>query len=271
MLRLITGLGIGLAFLFGQAYGQMSSAFIGGWPGVCENNACHDDGQPLSDPPASTRERVLEHQLVSPTCPTDLIYLVFKHPTNTGGPPLDQRLAKEMAARFAEAQKWAQTQICADFFGCDGECLPVGLEIKHYAHQSGPGYLSIFRVERLNGNKRQGYRLKGSTRYSFHNYRLADGGDLTLEEIFPEPAKSLPLFWAKVEKSLLARQKCPLTSYSINDHRVKTTVLAPNDLILSRLGATIALTGRSPCQSQAVDIATPEMLAIGANPALWGR
>ncbi|MDR2140461.1 MAG: hypothetical protein LBR11_01475 [Deltaproteobacteria bacterium] len=271
MTRLVLGLALSLALLSGQALGHLQSAFLGGWPGVCENDICYDDGQPLSDPPASIHEQVLEHQLVSSTCPTDLIYLVIKHPSNTGSPPLDQRLAKEMAVRFEQASKWAQSLICNDFFGCQGECLPVGLEIKHHIHQSGPGYLSAFRVERVNGNSRQGSRLRGQATYSFHNYRLADGGDLSLPEIFPDPEKSLPLFWAKVAKSLAAVGNCPLTSFSINKRRVRLNALEPNDLLLSRGGATIALTTKSPCRPQAVDLAWSEMVAIGANPALWGR
>jgi hypothetical protein len=272
MPRLIVGLGIGLALLLsGQALGYVESAFLGGWPGVCENDACYDDGQPLSDPPATVHELVLEHQLVSPTCPTDLIYLVIKHPTNTGSPPLDQRLANEMADRFERAKKWAQSLICADFFGCDGECLPVGLEIRHHAHQSGPGYLSLFRVERLSGNRRQNSYLKGSTRHYFFNYRLADGRDLTLEDIFSQPKKSIPIFWAKVEKSLKNLGNCPLSSFSVDNRRVKPNVLSPNDLLLSRNGATVALSAKAPCRPQAVDLAASEMIAIGANPALWGR
>ncbi|MDR0549663.1 MAG: hypothetical protein LBI10_09695 [Deltaproteobacteria bacterium] len=271
MLWLVIGLWASFVLFNGEAYGYVESAFLGGWPGVCENDTCYDDGQPTSDPPATVHELVLEHQLVSQTCPTDLIYLVFKHPSNTGSPALDQRLATEMSKRFEGALKWAESLSCADFFGCEGECLPVGLEIRHYVQQSGPGYLSTFRVERLNGNNRQGFRLKGSARYSFHNYRLTDGGDLTINDIFPEPNKSIPLFWAKVAQSLKNKGDCPLNSYKVNNRRVKLSALEPNDLLLSRRGATVSLEARAPCRPRAVDLAASELIALGADPALWGR
>jgi hypothetical protein len=176
-----------------------------------------------------------------------------------------------MSARFDQALKWAASLACADFFGCGGECLPVGLEIKHHLHQSGPGYLSAFRVERLNGNYRQGSRLKGSARYSFHNYRLSDGADLPIEEIFPDPKKSAPLFWAKVAKSLKTVGNCDLSAFKVNGRRVKAEAILPNDLLLSRGGATVALEAQAPCRPQAVDLAASEMIGLGANPALWGR
>ncbi|MDR1578388.1 MAG: hypothetical protein LBT86_09240 [Deltaproteobacteria bacterium] len=271
VMGLAIGLAIGLAVFSGQAQGQIRSAFLGGWPGVCENDTCYDDGQPLSDPPLSIHERVLEHQLVSPTCPTDLIYIVIKYPANSGGVLLDTRVSNEMTARFEQAKKWALSLVCNDFFGCEEECLPVGLEIRHYVHQSAPGFLSLFRVERINGNQRQKARLKGTVRASFHNYRLSDGSDLSLADIFVDPKKSIPLFWDKVKKSLATKGDCPIAKYTVNKRSVKTDVLKPDDLLLSQGGATVVLDTTYPCRPRAVDLAFPEMIDIGAKPELWGR
>jgi hypothetical protein len=271
MPRLLISLGLGLVLLSGQALGYIQSAFLGGWPGACENNICYDDGQPLSDPPSAIHEQVLEHQLVSSTCPTDLIYLVIRYPANTGSSPLDTRLSREMGVRFDSAKKWAQTLICNDFFGCEGECRPIGLEIKHYVHQSGPGYLSAFRVERFNGNYRQDKNLPGTVKYSFHNYRLSDGQDLILTDIFPEPEKSVPEFWSNAERSLKRAGNCELNKFTISGHRISRTGLAPDDLLLSKLGATVALEGQGACRSQAVDFPVSEMIRLGAAPDLWGR
>jgi hypothetical protein len=262
---------LGLASLLGQAEGQIRSAFLGGWPGVCESDVCFDDGQPWSKPPARLIERAFEHQLVSPTCPTDLVYIAIKFPANTGNEALDLRLSGDMEARFEQAKNWASSLICADFFGCDDACLPVGLEIRHYIHQSGPDYLSALRVEKIFGNARKGAKLKGSVKETFHNYSLKNGQDLTIEDIFPEPKKSIPLFWAKVAKSLANNGQCPLTKFTSRDRRVRTDALKPDDLLLSQDGATVVLEAAYPCRPQAVDLAFSDLIALGANPALWGR
>jgi hypothetical protein len=194
---------------------------------------------------------------------------VVKYPANTGSLPLDNRLAREMAARFGAAEQWALNLVCRDFFGCDDECRPIGLEIKHHVQQSGRRYLSAFRVERFNGNYRRNAHLKGTVEYSFHNYRLKDGGDVTLEEIFRDPKKSLPLFWEQVERALSATGNCGLSRFKVNNRRINRSNLSANDILLSRGGATIALEAPSPCRPQAVDLSSSEMIRLGASPDLW--
>ncbi|MDR1111244.1 MAG: hypothetical protein LBP92_11265 [Deltaproteobacteria bacterium] len=251
----------------------MSSQFLGGWPGLCEDDQCYDDGTPASDPPPEIRRHILQHQLTSPTCPTDLIYVFLEYPGNTGSAALDARLAKSMEQALRDYKSKANGLTCNDFEGCLGHCLPVGFEIKQYIQRPGPGYLSIFRVERFIGNFRQNRHIRGTVSYKFENYSLETGAPLRLADIFAGPAKAVPLFWAKVDELVSRGGDCSVKHLRVSGRRVSGQRLEPGDLILTRGGATVALSGQGsgPCRSQAVDLSVEDMLSVGAFPALWGR
>jgi hypothetical protein len=257
----------------GAASAYMRSEVLGGWPGICEDGQCYDDGTPLSDPPPESRRRLLQHQLSSPSCPTDLVYISLQYPEGTGSPALDKRLAVDMERRFAAYKRKALELTCNDFDGCLGYCLPVGMEIRHYVHQSSPGHLSIFEVERFIGNFRRNRHYRGTTSWSFANYSLATGKPLELKEIFPDPGQSVPKLWAKVDEALAASGNCPSSQMTVSGKRVSAKRLSPADLLLTRRGATVAVTAAKAgaCQSQAVDLDVESMLEIGAAPSLWGR
>jgi hypothetical protein len=247
------------------------SDWLGGWPGICEDSACADDGTPLSDPPPDIRRNIIEHQLKSPACPTDLVFITIEYPENTGSLALDVRLADEASERFAEARKLALKLSCNDLLdGCGGLCLPAGVESRHYLHQSAPWTLSSFRVDRFIGNFRRGRHERGTVGYAFANYSLAAGRELGVKEIFPDPAGAAKLFWARADEVLKSRGACPSASYRLNG-RAAGKDLEAGDVLLSRRGATLALyTGRDKkCVPQALDLSKEEMAALGASPLLW--
>jgi hypothetical protein len=249
----------------------ISSEWLGGWPGICEDSACHDDGTPLTDPPPDVRRNILEHQLASPICPTDLVFVTVEYPGNTGSEALDALFAEDATARFRLAMKRALRLSCNDLIeGCGGVCLPAGLESRYYLHQPSPWTLSVFRVDRFIGNFRRGRHERGTVEYSFENYSLASGRDLELKEIFPDPADSAPRFWARTDEILKARGVCPSARYRVAG-RPAGKGLRPGDVLLSRNGATLALyTGADKsCVPQALDIPRREMIALGASPHLW--
>ncbi|MDR2386168.1 MAG: hypothetical protein LBE80_01110 [Deltaproteobacteria bacterium] len=249
----------------------MTSQFLGGFPGLCEDDQCYDNGRPLSQPPPDLTRHILQHQLTSPTCPTDLIWISLEYPGNTGSPALDANLAKAMEGTFNDHKNRADSLSCNDFEGCLGHCLPVGFEIKQYVHQSSPEYLSIFRVERFLGNFRQNRHIRGTVNYVFENYSLISGEKLRLKDIFVKPNRAVPKFWAKVSQLIAKDSGCSLRNLRLKGRSISTGHLEPGDLILTRGGATIALTAQasSPCRSQALDLSVAEMLEIGAYPALW--
>ncbi|MDR2442081.1 MAG: hypothetical protein LBE31_00995 [Deltaproteobacteria bacterium] len=269
-----------LAFLISLALIDASSAsaylrseYLGGWPGLCEGQHCYDDGTPLSEPPPDSQRRILEHQLVSPTCVTDLVYITIDYPENTGSFALDQRLEAAMKKKFAAFKAKSMELTCNDFDGCQGRCLPVGFEIKNYVHQSSEKYLSIFQVERFIGNIRRNRQIRATVTYSFANYDLTTGAPLTLKDIFPNANQSVPKFWSKVDELLKAADNCPAKRLLISGRKITGVHLTPTDLILTRGGATIALTTpkAGTCRPQALDIDVKTMIELGARPALWGR
>jgi hypothetical protein len=229
-----------LLILFNQAplLAFMSSKHLGGFPGQCEDDQCYDDGTPLADPPPEISRHILQHQLTSPTCSTDLIWISLEYPGNTGSAALDARLAKAMEKVFKNYRNRADNLTCNDFEGCMGHCLPVGFEIKQYVHQSGPGYLSIFRVERFIGNFRQNKHIRGTVTYSFENYTLQTGALLRLKDIFVNPITAVPLFWEKVGQQISKEGGCSLKNLKVNGRGISSRHLEPRDLILTRGGAT---------------------------------
>jgi hypothetical protein len=253
----------------------MTSRYLGGFPGLCEDQRCFDDGQPFSDPPPEVSRNILQHQLTSPTCPTDLVYIYLEYPSNTGSAVLDALIARNMDRIFADYKKRSVAMSCNDFEGCRGHCLPAGFEIKHYLQRSGPGYLSVFRVDRFIGNFRPTGHLKGTVDYKFENYSLISGAPLTLKDVFNNPKEAIPLFWQKVEASIQTEGKnpCLLKNYRIAGRSISARRLEPGDFLLTRGGATVALVNDrpGPCPSQAIDLSIEDMLEIGAFQALWGR
>jgi hypothetical protein len=257
----------------GPLAAYMKSDYLGGFPGLCEDDQCYDNGVPNSDPPPEITRNILQHQLTSPTCATDLVWISLEYPGNTGSPALDARMAKAMDSLFKNYQNRAEALLCNDFEGCLGHCLPVGYEIKQYVHQSGPDYLSVFRVDRFLGNFRQNRHVRGTIAYKFENYSLKTGAPLRLKDIFANPNTAVPKFWAKVGELVSKEPGCALKSLRVNGRSISSRHLEPGDLILTRGGATVALTARAndPCRSQALDLTVPDLIEIGAFPALWGQ
>ncbi|MDR1049736.1 MAG: hypothetical protein LBP95_01390 [Deltaproteobacteria bacterium] len=252
----------------------MTSKFLGGFPGLCEDSRCFDDGQPLADPPPDVGRVILQHQLTSPTCPTDLIYIFLEYPSNTGSEALDKAVARTMDDVFDRDQKQALNLACNDFEGCRGNCLPIGFEIKHYIQRPGPGYISFFRVDRFIGNFRPDRHAKGTVEYKFENYSLKTGQKLRPKDVFENPGKAAPLFWKKVAElvSNQGQNGCSLKNYRVSQRAISNGRLETGDFILTRGGATVALIGTAPgtCVSKALDLSIQDMLDIGAFRAIWG-
>ncbi|MDR2354263.1 MAG: hypothetical protein LBF22_14115 [Deltaproteobacteria bacterium] len=268
-----------LAALLGWAlahpsYAYLKSAYLGGWPGICEDGTCIDDGTPLATPFPYIRRNILEHQLRSPTCPTDLVYITLEYPQNTGSPDLDTFLATRMAQKFREARDRALDLSCNDFDGCEGHCLPVGIESHYYLHQPSKNFLSIFQVERFIGNFRRNVHIRGTVKYIFENYSLITGKPLTLKDIFVDPRKSTPAFWKKINELLERSSNCQARDLLVSN-RPAGRDLKENDFLLSEKGLTVALwtdkKKKNNCLSQALDLSYPELLELGLNPAILGR
>ncbi|MDR2460853.1 MAG: hypothetical protein LBE38_08750 [Deltaproteobacteria bacterium] len=256
------------------AQGYLKSEYIGGWPGICENGTCFDDGTPQSAQIPDIRRNILQHNLESPTCATDLIYINIEYPENTGSPDLDAMLATTMAKKFREARDMAQKISCNDFFeGCAGKCLPVGIETKHFLQKSAPFTLSLFRVDRFIGNYRKNVHVRGTVSYNFANYDLRTGKALTIDQIFPKPQESSLLFWEYIDGILAADGNCPAKELMLEPKRPAGGALTAGDLLLSSEGATIALwsNNTAKCQSRAIDIPAAKMVAFGALEDLWAR
>ncbi|MDR3204018.1 MAG: hypothetical protein LBV23_04640 [Deltaproteobacteria bacterium] len=270
--------GLILAFLLifssSASWAYVASKFLGGWPGICEDDICHDDGAPLSFTPPEAKRRLLQHQLTSPTCPTDLVFVSLEYYSDTGSPILDKNWFNQAQGRFENYKKRAMDLVCNDFEGCSGLCLPVGFEVKVYLQQSSPSYLSVFQVERFFGNFRRERHVRGTVKYSFLNYSLISGAPLTLQDLFPKPLEAVDKIWKKVDSILEQSGNCLSKNMLLTSGRQVTPKnLTINDFLLSQNGATLALYSRGAnrrCQSQAIDLTVNELVEIGANRSLWG-
>ncbi|MDR3154926.1 MAG: hypothetical protein LBW85_11850 [Deltaproteobacteria bacterium] len=254
------------------ALAWISSEWLGGWPGICEDSSCFDDGTPLSEPPPEIRRNIIEHQLKSPVCPSDLVFITIEYPEHTGSLALDLAFAEEAAKKFGAARALALKLSCNDLIdGCGGLCLPAGVESRYFLHKSASWTLSVFRVDRFIGNFRRGRHERGTVEYSFGNYSLVSGKELKATEIFPDPASSARSLWARADMELASRGACPSSRYLASGRRPAGRDLRPRDLLLSRRGATLALyTGSDKkCLPQALDLPKSELVALGASPALW--
>jgi hypothetical protein len=131
----------------------------------------------------------------------------------------------------------------------------------------------LFEVERFIGNFRRNRHYRGQVAWSFANYSLKTGRLLALKDLFPKAALSVPKLWAKVDEMLAASGNCPSSKLLLSGRRISGQSLGAKDLILTKGGATIALTTPQPgaCKSQALDLSVETMLEIGADPVLWGR
>ena len=127
-------------------------------------------------------------------------------------------------------------------------------------------------MEKFIGNFRKRSHARGTVEYSFLNFSLRTGKLLTIREIFPDPAYSAPRFWKYADGKLREKgSPCPSSGLILPSKRPGGGEIRPEDLLLSRLGATTALWTKDPskCQSMALDIPMEDMLALGADPGLW--
>jgi hypothetical protein len=249
----------------GELSAYMDSSYLGGFPGICEDDLCRDDGAPNEEGPPHIKRTFLEHQLRSPTCPTDLVYISIEYPENTGSTDLDAILASEMGMMYDRAMRKALELSCNDIFGCEGHCLPVGFEVRHHLFVPSQRFLSLFRVERFLGNFRGKRHVRGTVKYTFQNRDLLGGKDLKGDELFKDPQASIPLLWKEVDRILLANGNCPSQKLAVNG-RVGGKGLKTGDFLLSSRGMTLALlpTKAKSCSPVAVDIPKEKLLELGS-------
>jgi hypothetical protein len=254
-----------------EAVAYLESAYLGGFPGLCEDGLCYDDGHPRPQGLPGATRNILEHQVRSEDCPTDLFFITLEYPANTGNPDLDEKLAGLARQKFEKAKIRAKELACNDFFGCAGLCLPVGAEQMYFLYQSSPNNLSVFLVDRFFGNFRGNRHVRGQVDYTFLNFEISSGLEIGIRDIFPDSRRSVPLFWDLVDKILAKSNNCPSKNFLVSGRQAQRGELRPRDLLLSSQGATLALFSRRPgtCRSQALDIPSEDMIGIGANPILW--
>jgi hypothetical protein len=257
-----------------KAFAAPISQYLGAFPGTCQAGSCPQGEEPASLPPPSLSIARLSHELSSPACLTDRIYIHQEYPTETGSLALDALFESDAKKAFEDAKAKALRMSCNDFLGgCEGYCLPIAFETRLYFQQSSPSYLSVFRVDRFTGNIRKGKSMGSTVDYSFRNYDLATGRELAAAELFPDPKASLPQFWFHVSSVLERREgSCPLGRLRLNG-RAPRGALRDRDYLLSSQGLTILLQGDGRpkgCQPQAVDVPKDALLGMGADPKVFG-
>jgi hypothetical protein len=258
----------------GLARALPPSEFLGVLPEPCQPEYCPPDN-PFSDPPSRLRLVRLSHELSSPACVTDRIFIHYEYPEGTGSPALDSYLKNQVTRKFDSAKAKALKMSCNDFFdGCGGFCLPVSFELSFFFQRSSERLLSILQVERFTGNTRRGRHLNSTVSYHFTNYDLSTGSELKLTDVYADPKKSLPLLWGKAEEILKTMgDACPLDKYLIGGKKAGGK-LGKNDFLLSRRGMSILLTNAKAgagCVSLVLDIPVEVLLETGINPELFGE
>jgi hypothetical protein len=250
------------------------SEFWGEFPEPCKQESC-DGGEPESEPPAGLTLGRLTHELSSPACLTDRIFIHHEYPQDTGSEYLDALWGSQALKGFEAAKAKALGMSCNDFLsGCEGQCLPIGFEIRLYFQSSAPGFLSILEAERFTGNTRRGRTLNSTVRFRFSNYELATGRDLSPGELFPGKGFSPKPLWGAAEAILERREgACPLARLAVQG-RPAGRDLKRGDFLLSPKGLTILLTparaNGKGCQATALDIPKETVLGLGADPRIFG-
>ncbi|MDR1041048.1 MAG: hypothetical protein LBR80_12975 [Deltaproteobacteria bacterium] len=219
-----------------------------------------------------------EESLSSHSCPDKPFPISVVYPQGfDGNGPVDLAV-KALADRFLAEAISTGEEALADLDGCDG------LEYYQYsvgslpAELPGKAYSVLWRRDSNTGGAHPVFDYVSQT-------LKADGTELLASDLFPDPAKSLPLLWKRIFADTCAKGNGTAASYYGSPECGSQAPPLPEALVpgatLDGLGHALLTTqglilnldpyeGWSWADGEmAVEIPTADLIAMGADPKLW--
>ena len=229
--------------------------------------------------------RKATHTEKSPICADNILVHTFYYPQGTGRQSVDlgikNMVVAEMNKNAAEIKKEG---FCAESECGEESCGRWPVTQTFSVHLPSPDYISVlFEESGFTGG------AHSNTVFTALNFNLKTGRELTLAEVFPDPKRSLPLYWDYVYAKWCAENdyKFPLHHDSMelceggenpdnpNLYQGAESLDDLGRLVFSPLGATLVLgpyeSGSFAAGTRTLDLPLAELLKIGASPLIWKR
>ena len=228
--------------------------------------------------------RTIKNQETAPDCSVNSLTVTLHYPQGLSA-DIDQLIEKrakdKLAAEIAEIKDggFCDKDMCGGL-----SCGAWSADETFAAHSPSPGFLSILFTE---------FSYTGgahpNTEYRVMNFKPVGQPTelraMELKDLFPDPEKSVPLYWEYVYAKWCAKfpYKFPLhyaggdcgtdsPDYP-NTYEGAKTLDDLGRLVFTPLGATMVLgpyeSGSYASGTVMLDIRKEQLIAMGANPAIW--
>lgn len=226
-----------------------------------------------------------KYQEKSPDCPANSMTFTFHYPKGLqakGNGRVDNEVSGSVQSELVEAiNEFKEGGACGKDI-CGGASCGEWISEKTFAvHTPSSGYLSILFTEFSDTGG-----AHPNTEYRVMNFR-PDGENLTLEDVFSDPAKSVPLYWDYVYAKWCAEHpdKFPLHYATMQDcgtdspdnpntYEGAKTLDDLGRLVFTSFGATLVLgpyeSGSYASGTVMLDLPKEDLIKMGADPAVWG-
>ncbi|MDR1082040.1 MAG: hypothetical protein LBQ79_14040 [Deltaproteobacteria bacterium] len=236
-------------------------------------------------PPKASSDTA-RHRSVSPRCSkSHYDYEVSFPRAIDGGGPVDKAVAARANIFLTQARDnsgvfMSSSQVCGDY-------SPESSLASFFKVSSSPYRVSSSASSVLFSVKSSMGGAEGSSGFASTNL-LSDGTEITLERLFPEPEKSLPLLWASVYGGFCTdRSTMPAFYYFLPcvsgggeipppPEPLKSpdaTLDGAGHAVLTSLGLSVHLgdyeTYTNMGDVEYLDIPKSDLLAMGADPKIW--
>ncbi|MDR1312611.1 MAG: hypothetical protein LBQ12_02700 [Deltaproteobacteria bacterium] len=224
-----------------------------------------------------------KENLLPSGCPDNPYELAAEYPQNLDdGGPVDKAVKARAEALFGKAKEKARNYL-ETVNPCAAPKGSLYTRISAAPFKASPKAFSVlFGSDEFQGG--------AHGEYSYASVNLAaDGGELTLDELFADPKKSSPLLWGLMYRGYCsAKADRKYMPYFFKDvacgrhnppgaprqmSRPKAGLDAAGHMTLNSLGLTVHLSadeGYARYEGfQLLDITKEELIGIGADPELW--
>ncbi len=227
----------------------------------------------------------LEHVERSKDCLANYLKFTVYYPQGLGNQAVDLEIENQMKARLDEDIELMRDDGFCDRESCGGMSCGAWEDTRTFSlYSPSADFISLlFQEYSFTGG------AHGNINYENMNFNLRTGQRLTLTDFFPDPDRSVPLYWAYVYE-----QWCRQSEYKYPPHYQDLQPCGREDgpgetnnfagartiddlgrLILTPTGASLILepyeSGSYASGTAVVDLPRAELLRMGASPAIWGQ
>ncbi|MDR2142185.1 MAG: DUF4163 domain-containing protein [Deltaproteobacteria bacterium] len=214
-------------------------------------------------------------------CPHFRLEIQVSYPSLTGDDKVDTLIRDNFTETFLEKKAEAVETLAK--FECpksskDPEIYEI--EVSFRAYSPSPGYLSVL-YESFDGRVRLAHP---STDYHSSTYLIGQGREMTIKDLFADPKKSLPLFWAYIAPKWREVKKKDTNPFFYGEFPEEAPLpqrLEVADVALEALGNPVFTPDGLFLRLAADDgwshadgpttliVPKEELLKMGANPKIW--